>query len=151
MFDLSESLTVKISPAERNLYETDAYRNGLTLQQWARKSLNSSVSRSTIDFLRKSRDMSAAEKAFADLDQEDEFLLGTRTHVKRLPVANNKLISGHPCYHNDARTPPNFAPSDCQGTCRASSWDGRPCSWDSRSASNCMRFAPKVKPTTPRR
>lgn len=144
MFDLTEKVVIKVSPAELNLYETDAERNGMDLQQWARKGLNSSVSKSTVDFLRRSRDMSAAENAFSALDEEDRVLLGTRK--PSLTVIDNKVISGHPCFHNDARTPPNYAPSDCQGTCRANTWNGRPCNWDPRTASKCMRFSPKVIP-----
>jgi hypothetical protein len=144
-FALTETITVRISPVELGMFQTDAQRNGFTLDQWVREKLNKGVSQGTLLHLSKGHNQSALEAAFnLDDDYQDPRVipLGPR----RAKMNKPRQISGHPCQFLDPTLPPNMTANECQGVCakRKPGWTGRPCYWSGQAAKNCDEFATKI-------
>lgn len=141
-FALTETISVKITPLEREAYETDAYRNGRTLQEWARENLNESVTDGTKEHLLKGG-ISFRPK------YEKQVRLLPQVKEKKKTTMPKKKLTGHPCFHLDGVFPPNLGPSSCQGTCRHPMMNGKPCYWGALAAKQCDGFEPKVVKTSP--
>ncbi len=145
-FAQSETLEAVVSPIELQIYRFDADRNGMTLAEWVRTTLNAGVSEHTMKHLAKGSNArkSVMDMAFDMLD-EDEILGGS---VMPLPPVRKYMnqVSGHPCRHLNPTIPANFTANECQGVCksRKPGFEGRPCFWGSLAAKNCDGFEPKL-------
>lgn len=147
-FALTEKLSAFVSPTELHVYRLDADRNGKTLGEWVRSTLNAGVSRDTLVHLSKgsAARQDALDAVYNMLDAEDRAYEGAPI----LPIRNevrmsNKKVSGHPCRHLDPQIPPNYTAADCQGVCtnRKPGMNGRPCFWGALAASQCSGFERK--------
>ena len=140
-FALTEDIKAKVSPVELEVYHLDADRNGKTLSEWVRSTLNSGISRDTLVHLSKGSvaRQDALDAVYNMMDAEDG-------GAPILPLRNertmSKKVSGHPCRHLNPSLPPNFTTADCQGVCtsRKPGLNGRPCFWGSLAAQQCEGF-----------
>ena len=152
-FALVKTIQTNVSEVEFSIYELEADRNGMSLQDWMRSTLNQGVSRETLRRLSHGSGQTALDMAYQMLDEEDRLTEGTDT-APVLPLAPrkpmNKKLSGHPCFHLNAEIPPNFTANECQGICTSQQrgYSGRPCFWGSLSAKECPAFERKhILPT----
>jgi hypothetical protein len=144
-FELSETVQAPVSPIEMRIYRFDADRNGLSMNEWIRTTLNAGVSAHTMKHLAKGNGSrkTVMDMAFDMLD-EDEIFGGP---VLPLPPERKYMdrISGHPCRHLNPTIPANFTANECQGVCKSTKvgFNGRPCFWAPLAAKNCDGFEPK--------
>lgn len=147
--------TVKIQLSEEllALYNHLANREGLSLDEWVRKSLNSAVPRAELRRLERGALHAAGlELANIQLD-EDERLTSSVVSYDERPATRKALpvVHGHPCAHLLPKYPMGYTPRDCQGTCSSTQdgFRGRVCQWASTVANNCAAFEPKPRDVRP--
>lgn len=150
-FQLTETVEASVSPIELGIYRIDADRNGLTLADWIRTTLNAGVSADTMKHMAKGRgNQDVMDMAFKQLD-EDEMFSGP---VFPLAPKSKYMdqVSGHPCRFLNPELPSNYTRAECSGSCKSRQvgFNGRPCFWSSMVAKECDAFAPKTLPTTKR-
>jgi hypothetical protein len=144
-FELSESVEAPVSPVEKRIYLIDAARNGMSLRDWIRTTLNAGVSDHTMKHLAKGNGprKDVVDMAFDMLDEEE--ILGGR--IIPLPPRKKYMdqVSGHPCRHLNPTIPKNMTAAECQGSCksRKPGFEGRPCYWGPLAAKNCDGFDTK--------
>ena len=150
-FQLTETVEASVCPIELGIYRIDADRNGLTLADWIRTTLNAGVSADTMKHMSKGRgNQDVMDMAFKQLD-EDEILSGPV-----FPLTSKRKymdpVSGHPCRHLNPELPQNFTRAECSGSCKSNmvGFGGRPCFWSSMVAKEFDAFQPKTLPTTKR-
>lgn len=132
------------------LYTFAANREGLTLPEWVRRSLNKAVPSSELKRLeQKTLHAAGIEAAYQQLDRDeasgltglssggDAVAPATSAKKKRLP-----MVPGHPCRHLSAELPPGgTSQRDGQGTCTAQE---RMCHWPAAVAAQCPVFRNKI-------
>jgi len=147
-FLLTESVTTRVSPVELQVYKIDADRNGKTLMEWARDTLNSGVSQQTLVHLKKGSTsrQDSVDAVYKMLDDEDlDFSGAPILPIRKKTRMTAKKISGHPCMNLNAEVPTNFTASECQGVCTSNrpGMAGKACFWSSMVAKQCDAFEPK--------
>lgn len=142
VFTLSEQVSAPVSRMELEIFEIDAQRSGLSLEEWIRRTLNAGVSRETKVHLAKGREGlgKALDAAYSSLDDEND---GSLPRIVRMPTP--PAISGHPCRNLNPQIPSNYTANECQGTCTSKTvgFAGRPCFWAALAAKGCDAFEPK--------
>lgn len=147
-FELTAYVKSQVSPMELHIYKMDADRNGKSLSEWVRSTLNGGVSKSTMLHLSKGSDslQNSLDAVYNMMDAEDRNYDGAPI----IPLLRNEVrmptnISGHPCRHLDPTIPKNFTASECQGICTnpMPGMNGRPCFWGAQAARQCNGFDTK--------
>lgn len=137
-------MTVEVTEELFQLYVRMANREGLSLQEWARKALNTAVPSIEIRRFEHSALRAAGiEAAYEHLDRDESLLLlsaPAAPQPKALP-----MVPGHPCAHLRATYPQGFTARDCQGSCASPRQEGRICHWASAVANQCPVFDPKLR------
>lgn len=136
------------------LYTFAANREGLTLPEWVRRSLNKAVPSSELKRLeQKTLHAAGIEAAYQQLDRDEaagltglssggdaieaRAVTSSTKAKKRLP-----MVPGHPCRHLSAELPPGGSSQrDGQGTCTVQE---RMCHWPAAVASQCPVFRNKI-------
>lgn len=144
-------ISAEVSADEMGAYRDEAKRMGMTLSEWMRRALNSS--------LPKPVGPQAMDVAFAKLDETSgqsgmEALLAGPNAVpaalpaklpevqqfQKLPV-NEPIRSAHPCMYLKPQMPGVLRGGEAQGTCDQNTQRGKPCYWNAQScAKNCSVF-----------
>lgn len=144
-FALTQSIKASVSPVELKIFRIDADRNGITLHDWIRSTLNKGVSADTMRHLSKGvgEDIDVLNTAF-ELLEDHELLGGNAAPVRKKYMK----ISGHPCRHLNPEIPQNYTKASCQGSCnsRHPGYGGRPCFWGAPVAKDCDAFQAKTIP-----
>lgn len=146
-FELTKKVGTKVSEIEFSVYSLEADRNGITLEEWIRSTLNQGVTPETRHRLSSASGKEALDMAFRMIE-DDDYLEGANT-APVLPLAPrktmNKKLSGHPCFHLNAEIPPNFTANECQGVCTTEQpgFANRPCFWAPLTAKECPAFERK--------
>jgi hypothetical protein len=153
IFEAGRTIQTSVSEVEFSIYRLEADRNGMSLQDWMRETLNRGVSRETLRRLSSGSGQAALNMAYQMLDEEDRLSEATDT-APVLPLAPRrpmyKKLSGHPCFHLSAEIPKNFTASECQGVCTSQhpGFSRKPCFWGPLAATECPAFERKhVLPT----
>lgn len=138
---LTERVSAPVSRLELEIFETDADRSGLSLEEWIRRTLNVGVSRETRVHLTKGREGldRALNAAYSALGEEND----GPPRIVRMPTP--PAVSGHPCKNLNPQIPANFTANECQGSCTSKKpgFSGRPCYWSALAAKGCDGFEPK--------
>lgn len=146
-FLLSETISSNVSPVELQVYRIDADRNGKSLGEWIRDTLNGGVSQQTLAHLKKGSTsrQDSIDAVYRMLDEDDMDLTGAPIIPIRKKTPMPKKLSGHPCMNLNAEVPPNFTGAECQGVCtsRKPGMQGKACFWSSLVAKQCDAFEPK--------
>lgn len=145
-------ISAEVSVEEFDAYKNEAARLGMTMSEWLRRSLNSSLpTRWDVP--------DVAEAAFQQLDQQDA-VGGVMTEVvkpveKPQPVfqtlaqAPVQATVAHPCLLLNPQRPGVLNAGECSGTCMAQSQRGKPCFFGAVTAHKCPLFSARVVPPAP--
>jgi hypothetical protein len=147
-------ISAEVSQQEFDAYKTEAARLGMTMSEWFRRSLNSSVNAQTRAAL-----PAGAEAAFQQLDAQDKLGGGIMAPqpiiVQQKPAAELQGLpktpptSGHPCLYLNPDRPGTLSAGECSGTCSSASQRGKPCFFGEGNARNCPLFASRTVPVAP--
>jgi hypothetical protein len=101
------------------VYKIDADRNGKTLMEWMRDTLNRGVSQQTLAHLKKGSTsrQDSVEAVYKMLDDDEFDFVGAPIPIRKRSKPMTKKLSGHPCMNLNAEVPTNFTASECQGVC----------------------------------
>jgi len=146
-FALTEIVTTRVSPVEQQVYKLDADRNGKSLSEWIRETLNNGISKQTLVHLSKGSDarQDSLNAVYNMMDEADREAEGLSLLPVRRETMSNKKVSGHPCHNLNPTIPVNFTANECQGVCesRVPGVGGRPCFWGPQAAHQCDAFETK--------
>ena len=148
-------ISAEVSQEEFNAYKAEATRMGMTMSEWFRRSLNSSV-----NALTRTPPPASAEAAFQQLEAQDKLDGGTLAPQpimvpSKAPTALQGLPSsppppsGHPCVSLSPERPGQLSAGECSGTCMAASQRGKPCFYNPVTAHRCPLFASRTVPSAP--
>lgn len=147
-------ISAEVSQAEFDAYKAEATRMGMTMSEWFRRSLNSSVNSQT-----RSPPPAGAEAAFQQLEAQDKLdggvLAPQPIMVQKPPTAPLQGLpqppapDGHGCLHLNPDRPGMLSTGECSGTCMASSQRGKPCFFGAGNARNCPLFSSRTVPAAP--
>jgi hypothetical protein len=148
-------ISAEVSQQEFDAYKAEAARMGMTMSEWLRRSLNSSINSQTRPSL-----PSGAEAAFQQLDAQDALDGGILAPQPApvAPAASPALqglpkappaTSGHPCVNLNPERPGMLSAGECHGTCMATSQRGKPCFYNAVTANHCPLFSSRTVPPAP--
>lgn len=148
-------ISAEVSKEEFEAYKAEATRMGMTLSEWLRRALNSSVNAQT-----RPPAPAGAEAAFQQLEAQDRLDGGilapqpvpatakTPAVLQGLPKTP-QATSTHPCVRLNPDRPGMLTSGECHGTCTASSQRGKPCFFGVVTAHNCPLFSSRIVPPAP--
>jgi hypothetical protein len=147
-------ISAEVSQQEFDAYKAEAARMGMTMSEWFRRSLNSSVNAQTRAAL-----PAGAEAAFQQLDAQDKLdggmLAPQPIIVQQKPAPVLQGLSkapapdGHPCLYLNPERPGMLSGGECSGTCGSASQRGKPCFFAIGNARKCSLFASRTVPAAP--
>ena len=120
------SLSVAVSAELLQLYKAEAEREGLGVEDWARRALNRAIPISEV----------------RRIEESARLALGLAEGPAFIPPKVTPT-GAHPCRYLKIRVmPPNYAPGECQGTCSSPdrNFANRPCHWSATRAVECAGF-----------
>lgn len=132
-------LVLETSPEILSIYNHIAEQRGLSVHEWARRTLNSAVPRKELERLGHAALRTAGlESAYHQLDLDEEQDLGLTLGSPRSGRRLNLIGKTHPCLHLRPGHPTGYLPRDCQGMCAKQ--EGRACHWAAAVAPDCAVF-----------
>lgn len=148
-------ISAEVSQEEFDAYKAEAARMGMTMSEWLRRSLNS-----TVLAHQPPPAPAGAEAAFQQLEAQDK-LDGGVLAPQPIPAASKPgpalqglpkapvTDSGHPCVNLNPERPGMLTGGECHGTCMAISQRGKPCFYGGVTAHNCPLFSSRTVPPAP--
>lgn len=147
------TLTITVSEELHALYRHVAEREGLTLDAWARKSLNRAIPKPELRRLEQGALYAIGlDQANAQLDENERLMSSIVTNEEHPPIRKSLPVThGHPCSYLLPEYPRGYSSRDCQGMCSSTKdgYRGRVCQWASTVANNCPAFEPKPRDVRP--
>ncbi len=143
-------ISAEVSVEEFDSYKAEARHFGMTLSDWMRKALNSSLAH-------RPEAPAGLNAAFAQLDASETHTVAPVTVVAPPAPPLEKLVQPplppsdlHPCVYLNPARPSHLNAGECAGVCGAPSQRGRPCFFFGDAAKSCRVFASRVAPPPPR-
>lgn len=130
------------------IFEVVADRDGLSVNEWAKRLLTNAVPKKELRLLNQAALHAAGLGAVFDQLDRDGTL--TSNLVPLAPSAVPRVVKapavpGHPCIHLRAEYAVNYSAKDCQGSCGHPGQEGRVCHWAPPVATQCPVFEPRFK------
>lgn len=150
----SRTVSLDVTNELYQLYVFAANREGLTLVEWMRRSLNKAVPSSELKRLeQKTLHAAGIEAAYQQLDRDEaQGLTGLSFGSDAVPAPGASqpaqkrrslpMVPGHPCIYLSPELPPGFTTRDAQGSCVAQG--DRLCHWTAAVAKQCPVYRGKA-------